>query len=44
VKTADKEPAALMIKEYAVDADYYVLGHLDGREGRSTVERIGRVS
>jgi hypothetical protein len=32
VKTANKEPAALMVKEYAVNADYYVLGHLDGRE------------
>jgi hypothetical protein len=29
VKTAQKEPSALMVKEYAVNADYYVLGHLD---------------
>ncbi|WP_133412159.1 hypothetical protein [Halalkaliarchaeum desulfuricum] len=32
VKTSNKEPKALMVKEYAVDADYYVLGHLDGYE------------
>jgi len=29
VKTANKEPSALMVKEYAENADYYVLGHLD---------------
>lgn len=29
VKTAQKEPAALMVKEYAVNADYFVLAHLD---------------
>jgi hypothetical protein len=29
IKTAQKEPSALMVKEYAVNADYYVLGHLD---------------
>lgn len=32
VKTADKEPKALMVKEYAVHANYYVLCPLDGRE------------
>lgn len=32
VKTANKEPKALMVKEYAVKADYYVLGHLNERE------------
>jgi len=31
VKTANKDPKALMVKEYAVNADYYVLGHLDDR-------------
>lgn len=31
VKTANQEPKALMVKEYAVNADYYVLGHLDDR-------------
>jgi len=29
IKTAQKEPSALMVKEYAVNAEYYVLGHLD---------------
>lgn len=29
VKTASKQPKALMVKEHAVNADYYVLGHLD---------------
>jgi hypothetical protein len=32
VKTARQEPKALMVKEYAVNADYYVLGHLDENE------------
>lgn len=32
VKTAQKEPKALMIKEYSVNADYYVLDHLDGHK------------
>lgn len=32
IKTANKEPKALMVKEYAVEADYYVLGHLDEPE------------
>jgi hypothetical protein len=31
VKTASQEPKALMVKEYAVNADYYVLGHLNDR-------------
>ena len=31
IKTSNKEPKALMVKEYAMNADYYVLGHLDGR-------------
>jgi hypothetical protein len=29
IKTAQKEPSALMVKEYAVNADYYILGHVD---------------
>ncbi|MXR51373.1 hypothetical protein GRX03_07125 [Halovenus sp. WSH3] len=32
VKVANKEPKALMVKEYAVNADYYVLGHLEENE------------
>lgn len=31
IKTASKEPKALMVKEDAVNADYYVLGHLNGQ-------------
>lgn len=29
VKTAQKKPKCLMVKEYAVHADYYILAHLD---------------
>lgn len=32
VKTAQKEPKCPLVKEYAVNADYYVLGHLRGNE------------
>jgi hypothetical protein len=28
VKTAQKKPPSLMVKGYAVNADYYILGHL----------------
>jgi len=31
VKTSQKEPYALFVKEWRVDSDYYVLGHLEGR-------------
>jgi|AntDeeMinimDraft_4_1070355.scaffolds.fasta_scaffold19702_1 hypothetical protein len=44
VKTTQKEPFALFVKEWRVDADYYVLGHLDGRTvtflGGSTQEAV----
>jgi len=30
IKTANKKPYALMVKEGTVSADYYVQGHLDG--------------
>lgn len=29
IKTSNKEPEALMVKDYAVNADYYVLGHVE---------------
>jgi len=29
IKTAKKEPNELMVKEYAVNADYYVLAHVE---------------
>lgn len=32
VKTSNKEPKALMVKEYAVRADYYVLNHFEENE------------
>ena len=45
IKTSNKEPEALMVKEYAVNADYYILGYLDGQTvtfyggaGRETIE------
>jgi len=31
VKTCQKEPYALFVKEWRVDSDYYVLAHPDGR-------------
>lgn len=44
VKTAQKEPKALMVKEYAVNADYYVLGHVEENEvtfyGGASRERV----
>lgn len=40
VKTAQKEPYALFVKEYSMKADYYVLAHLDGRR----VELVGGAS
>lgn len=38
VKTSQKEPYALFVKEWRVDADYYVLGHL---EDEATVKFLG---
>lgn len=32
VKTSAKEPKALMVKEWRVDADYYVLAHPEDRD------------
>jgi len=44
VKTSQKEPYALPVKEYRVNADYYVLGYLEGRKvtffGTATKEMI----
>ena len=44
VKTSQKEPYALPVKEYRVNADYYVLGHLEGRTvtflGTATKEMV----
>jgi len=37
VKTSQKEPYTLPVKEYRVNADYYVLGYLEG----STVTFLG---
>jgi len=37
IKTAQKEPYALFVKEGCVSADYYIQGHLDGQ----TVEFLG---
>lgn len=31
IKTSNKEPKALMVKEHSMNADYYILAHLDGR-------------
>jgi hypothetical protein len=52
IKTAQKEPPALMVKEYAVNADYYVLGHLDkltvtfygGASGESVLNGVRKES
>ncbi|QLG50240.1 hypothetical protein [Natrinema halophilum] len=44
VKTSQKDPHALPVKEYRVNADYYVLGHLEGRAvtflGTATKEMV----
>lgn len=44
VKTSQKEPYALFVKEWRVDSDYYVLAHLDGRTvtflGTATKEMV----
>ncbi|WP_280535719.1 hypothetical protein [Halopenitus sp. POP-27] len=44
VKTSQKEPYALPVKEYRVNADYYVLGNLEGRTvtflGTATKEMV----
>lgn len=44
VKTANKKPYALMVKQGTVSADHYVLGHLDGLTvrfyGMTTGEQI----
>lgn len=33
IKTSNRDPESLRVKEGAVNADYYVLGHLDGQMG-----------
>lgn len=44
VKTSQKEPYALPVKEYRVNAEYYVLGYLEGRTvtfvGTATKEMV----
>lgn len=44
VKTSQKEPYALFVKEWRVDSDYYVLAHLEDRSvtflGTATKEMV----
>ena len=44
VKASQEEPYALPVKEYRVNADYYILGHLEGRTvtflGTATKEMV----